>query len=936
MSISWKSLSGSFPLAVILTMGGCVCRAASPGDENETRFTLDAGVASASEQASGLRLLTGYNADPGECGDVMLGPLPKGQYSGKEAWLKLIAPVCSLVERPDGISGGTKVFADMSECECSFGLPRLTRLQQVRMLVESSSLPKLDEYIPSQGLVLDRKRIDETGVASVPDLLSYISQTAFDRGRGFRTSGAQYAELRGLGAAYTLVLVNGRRAFGTATDLTTNAFDLSSIPISAVERVEISMDANSLVHGMDAIGGIVNVVLKDSIEPEFKVRYGSARGGASQAHVSMSGGMQGERGRMSVFAEGERWSELLGGERDRWNNQDFTRFGGLDYRNRFASPANVSSTNGQDLPGLDSRFAVAAVDPVTGMFDFAAGQNSTSLRRYQDIVPQGSRAAMSANGSFNVGASVASLELLAVSRENELQLMPSFIPGYTLGVNHPDNPFHVPVRVEAVLAGLPAQRQHFKTSSLRTVAAIDGPLGDWDYSAFVVRSDERAKAHMLNVIDPVALAGALQESNPSRALSLYSTVRRTAVPEGLYADTPVERYHAGTTHLQVSMQGSLLGLTANLGIERRHESLDFDSRIDRASRDITSTFAHVRVPLIDPAVKDLKLLLGARLDHYSDVGTVTKTQFGLVWRMTEAIKWQASISDSFRPPSLVELYFPRSIVPAAFFDSRRNEVAAVELITGGNPRLRPTTGRSGSLGVTFQSGNGLRLSAEYWRVTVRDHISLLAPLALLAHEDSALDGRIVRGAPTAADAALGQPGRLTHLDISRANVGGAATQGLDLAVEKEIKTGIGSFTPRLSLTLTDRFAYSDLPITQIRLEDRVGVASEFGTIPAQRGVGSLTYEHNEWRAAVHGRAISSYRDRNPLTGELMKRRVSAGAVWDLNVSRKIIGNVRLTLGAFNVTNREPPYVHAGGSLGFDTSQGDLEGRQIYGALSGTF
>lgn len=702
MSISWKSTYGSFPLAVILTMGGCLCFASSPGDENESRFTLDAGVASAREQADGLRILTGYNADPGECGDVMLGPLPKGKYSGKEAWLKLIGSVCSLVERPDRISGGTKVFADMSECKCRFGLPPLTRLQQAQVLVERSALPRL------QGVVLDRQRIEETGAASVPDLLSYISQTAFNRSRGFRVSGAQYAELRGLGAGYALVLVNGRRAFGSATDLTTNAFDLSSIPISAVERVEVSMDATSLVHGMDAIGGIVNVVLKDSIPRDFKVRYGSARGGASESHVSVSGGTLGERGRMSVFLEAERWSELLGRERNRWNNQDFTRFGGLDYRSRFASPANVGSMDGQNLPGLGARFAVAALDPATGMFDFAAGQqNSTSLRQFQAIVPEGSRAAMSANGSFNVGASVASLELLALSRENELQLMPSFIPGYTWGANHPENPFDVPIRVDAALAGLPAQRQHFKTNSLRGVAAIDGPLGDWEYSAFVVRSDERTKAHMLNVVDPVALARALQAADENEALSLYSTVRRVPIPAGIFVKTPMERYHASTTHLQASTQGSLLGLTANLGVERRHESLTFDTRIDGASRDITSTFAHVRVPLIDPtmsvpAVEDLKVLLGARLDRYSDVGTVTKTQFGLTWRMTEALKWQASISESFRPPSLVELYFPRSAVTAGVFDSKRNQAASIDLMTGGNPSLHPTAGRSSSVGVTFQ------------------------------------------------------------------------------------------------------------------------------------------------------------------------------------------------------------------------------------------
>jgi outer membrane receptor protein involved in Fe transport len=230
----------------------------------------------------------------------------------------------------------------------------------------------------------------------------------------------------------------------------------------------------------------------------------------------------------------------------------------------------------------------------------------------------------------------------------------------------------------------------------------------------------------------------------------------------------------------------------------------------------------------------------------------------------------------------------------------------------------------------------LRLSAEYWRVKVRDHISLLMPTSLLAHEDSALAGRIVRALATPEDESVGQRGRLLLLDISRANVGGAAIQGVDLAAEAAIETRIGSFMPRLSVTLTNKFEYSDLPITPVRMEDRAGVASEFGTIPAERGVASLIYESNEWRASVHARVISSYRDRSEVTGEPIQRMVSGGALWDLNLSKRITDNLRLTVGAFNVTDREPPYAHAGGSLGFDASQAELEGREIYGTISGTF
>jgi outer membrane receptor protein involved in Fe transport len=101
-------------------------------------------------------------------------------------------------------------------------------------------------------------------------------------------------------------------------------------------------------------------------------------------------------------------------------------------------------------------------------------------------------------------------------------------------------------------------------------------------------------------------------------------------------------------------------------------------------------------------------------------------------------------------------------------------------------------------------------------------------------------------------------------------------------------------------------------------------------------VASLSWESDNWRASVHARIISSYRDRSEVTGQPLQRTVPGGPVWDLNVSRRIAGNLRLMLGAANVLNREPPFAHVGGSLGYDASQGDLEGRKIYGTISGTF
>jgi outer membrane receptor protein involved in Fe transport len=96
------------------------------------------------------------------------------------------------------------------------------------------------------------------------------------------------------------------------------------------------------------------------------------------------------------------------------------------------------------------------------------------------------------------------------------------------------------------------------------------------------------------------------------------------------------------------------------------------------------------------------------------------------------------------------------------------------------------------------------------------------------------------------------------------------------------------------------------------------------------------YEHRTWRAALYARYITSYQDRSSTTGEPLPTEVRPGTVWDLNVSRSLTDHVSLTLGAVNVTNRAPPYANVGGALGFDNSQGDLEGREFFLTLNGNF
>lgn len=132
-----------------------------------------------------------------------------------------------------------------------------------RVEITGSSIKRIakEGALPVQ--TLSRKDIEQSGVTNVADLVAalpsmqgMITASASVNGGG---GGVQTASVHAIGTAYTLVLLNGRRMapFGTGS-----AVNLASIPLSAVERVEILTDGASTLYGSDAIAGVINFILK--------------------------------------------------------------------------------------------------------------------------------------------------------------------------------------------------------------------------------------------------------------------------------------------------------------------------------------------------------------------------------------------------------------------------------------------------------------------------------------------------------------------------------------------------------------------------------------------------------------------------------------------------------------------------------------------------
>ena len=146
-----------------------------------------------------------------------------------------------------------------------------------------------------------------SGSVSLGDKLNDLPslRTTYGQQNGTRnlgTSGLNLLDLRGLGTARTLVLVNGRRH--VASDILVNgvSVDINTIPEGLLERVDVVTGGLSSIYGSDAIGGVVNFILKDKFDGiELNARSGvSTYGDAGAYQASLVAGRNFSEGRGNV------------------------------------------------------------------------------------------------------------------------------------------------------------------------------------------------------------------------------------------------------------------------------------------------------------------------------------------------------------------------------------------------------------------------------------------------------------------------------------------------------------------------------------------------------------------------------------------------------------------------------------------------------------
>jgi iron complex outermembrane receptor protein len=173
------------------------------------------------------------------------------------------------------------------------GLPALAQDASQRVEITGSSIKRIaaEGALPVQ--IITAEQIQRSGSTSVSDLIQKLPAmqgfTIADISVGSNSGGITTASIHDIGESYTLVLLNGRRIAPTGSG---SRINLNSIPMSAIERIEVLTDGASALYGSDAIAGVVNFVLKRGTKGgEVTVRADKPlEGGGESANASITYG----------------------------------------------------------------------------------------------------------------------------------------------------------------------------------------------------------------------------------------------------------------------------------------------------------------------------------------------------------------------------------------------------------------------------------------------------------------------------------------------------------------------------------------------------------------------------------------------------------------------------------------------------------------------
>ena len=810
--------------------------------------------------------------------------------------------------------------------------------------------------------VINARDLEVSGYSSVADVLRNTTYNSFGSFR--ERSGSSYGQialvdLRGLGPDRSAVLINGRRVPGNPFT-GRSSVDVNSIPLTAIERIEILTDSASAVYGADAIGGVINFIMRDDYTGA-EVAVGLTRPeakGADEEQVKALFGASSDRGKVIASFEFFERKAIFDGDRDyssvQVNGDSFGDTVGISVGGNTGFPGNFSTA-----------YPIGDCDPsvYAGIFHTPFGIPGEGCGfGYADISAQ--TGSVERYSTF-VDASYQLTDEVSVYAENRYSRINSF-GRYAPAVGF----FAVnePARIENGLTpvaganGAPFFAFHrFVAHGPRDdnttrdefdiVLGIEGTLaeGAVTFDAFArhyyYSATEEGNTYILqNILEDLAATGAYDVLDPLSPANADAVLASSAT---LTRDLDTKYNQIG-----VSFSGFFFDLPAGqvgwaVGGEWAEEDYNDNYDAQREAGNVIGSAGNsaagdrnrkaVYGELLVPVIEGLEVGAALRWDDYNDFGSAVTPSAHVRFNPTAAdwLVLRTSYNEGFKAPNLTQLYSKLSqsfnnVTDYPQCESQGVDPAdcptfQVENFTGGNPDLQAENSKAWNFGfvVTPPFAEGLTFSTDYFLVDTSDRATelRLGQIVRFAAEGNLPPGtEVVRGAPGPA----GGLGRLVSITNVVTNAANYDIEGLDVRAEYREDFDIGTIEARLEWS---HFMKYDV---QNSADDEViDFITEAG-YPENRMNAQIRLTRDTFTVNYAMNLIGEHGD-----GELED--YDSWMTHDITLEYRSPWNVDLTVGVVNFTDEKPVIDSIAGYDDNITGElYDLAGRRYFARLQYNF
>jgi len=865
----------------------------------------------------------------------------------------------------------------------------------IRVEVTGSNIKRIDGETALPVQVIGIEEITRSGATNAMEVMNLISannsagNVSVGNVIGATTFSNQTASLRGLGGSSTLVLVNGKR-LGTFSGGVNGAegVNLAAIPFAALERVEVLKDGASAVYGSDAIGGVINFILRqDFTGVDATAWYGqpTRSGGGEQYQLMGTVG----------------WGDLT---KDKWNaffSANYSEQKSLLQKDRdfsatsYLPDINLNTTSGQTFPGFISTGNIGNPGFPNCDPSIVIGTRCRfDPSRYDGVegIPTTKQLNLFGSARYQINADwQAYLTGLYSKQETRFIIQPNpfsdqiFTTSTPSGASEillpPTSPFYphqlaqqagvdgelLNVRYRCVECG---NRDTTDTNeAYQIVAGIKGSAWNWDFDGAFNYSQNTSNEKLnggfplFSRILPLLNSGLVNLFGPNTP-AITQEVLATNF-NGTTFDSKLKGYGVdlkGSTDIYKLPAGPL---SMAIGFQAGKETLSQNPNpllatadvsgyggaflnIDN-SRTVYAAFAEFNIPI----VKTLEANVAVRYDHYSDFGSTTNPKFSLRWQPTKQILLRGSWGTGFLAPTLFQLYNPQvaGLSQAGLNDPLRcpdpNDANNPDCATqytvtfGGNPDLKPETATQTTLGGVWEPIEGLSIGIDWFSLDLKNIVTNGVPIGTIL--DPALQAQysylVTRAAACPPSQFVpGAPCPITAIDQRFVNVGRAKIQGFDIDARfKMPATSVGRFSASIAGTYYTKYDVQQPDGSFAGFISNAFQAVATGITPRFKSYAALNWEFGPWAATLGNTYQTSYVDvQTDPDGNL--RRVGSLSLWDLQGSYTGFRNVTLTLGVKNLMDQNPPLTNSNLTFqaGYDPSYYDARARFIYGSIRYAF